>query len=332
MRRLFLIALLALALLAPAAAAPSQQATQPACTPGHHGAHATTGPDGAAYPTWHPQLHKSCAFDHEHGSNPDTFRPGWRVPFGYAAGRAGTTEPHPGFKQFTILHDGKAWLVTAHMGTSGAGRLCTRFHSLSIAVRDAATGELLTDTHRMADFGRAVRHPDQTPLTPAACPDQGNLPEPSTGIRAFSPAGQGIYEPWRADMSRDITGVRVTATINNIQAQTQPADLGGALVATGKPGVYRQISLNAATLADPAYSPDGVFYTDPLGRELRQAGDPDAVRQYVRPGLSYTLPATVVCEAAEPMAMLYQCGPTRAPLLSGLYSWGDWALVPMGAN
>ena len=36
-------------------------------------------------------------------------------------------------------------------------------------------------------------------------------------------------------------------------------------------------------------SVDGVFYTDPYGKLPRNEGDPDAVRQYIAPGLDITI-------------------------------------------
>ena len=43
---------------------------------------------------------------------------------------------------------------------------------------------------------------------------------------------------------------------------------------------------------------DGVFYTDPYGFEPRDASDPNAIRQYIRPGLLATIDGHFASEDA----------------------------------
>jgi hypothetical protein len=65
---------------------PSEQDT---CSREIHDAYAVVGPDGKAYPTWHPPVDPvtGCTFGHEHGRDPsgsDLFAQVGHIPFGYA--------------------------------------------------------------------------------------------------------------------------------------------------------------------------------------------------------------------------------------------------------
>lgn len=65
---------------------PSEQDT---CSQAIHDAYAVVGPDGRAYPTWHPPVDPvtGCTFGHEHGRDPsgsDLFALVGDIPFGYA--------------------------------------------------------------------------------------------------------------------------------------------------------------------------------------------------------------------------------------------------------
>jgi hypothetical protein len=58
------------------------------CTQEQHDAYAVVGPDGKAYPTWHPPTGPGgCSFGHEHGRDPresDLYGEAGGLPFGYA--------------------------------------------------------------------------------------------------------------------------------------------------------------------------------------------------------------------------------------------------------
>jgi hypothetical protein len=277
--------------------------------------------------SWHPPIatggRADCSFDHEHGSNPDLWQIGYRTDFGAAARAAGMAEPHVGYKVFVVDTPPVRWLIVAHLGSSGPGRLCARFHSLHIAARDLVTGELLADTHRLADFGAAKRHPSGEALAPAACPTQAQDAAGSSGVRMF---GDG-YEPWRVDMRSDVTGVDLTGLVIHTSMAMTQLDAAGSLVATGRAGTYRALTLPQATIRPGP----GAFCTDPYARAIIDCAAPGAVAQYVG-ATGYVLPRGLLCEPTDPYSQLYQCAESRASLTTPRYSYGSWQLGPIGPD
>jgi hypothetical protein len=257
-----------------------------------HDQYVATGPDGKLYPTWHPQIDPVywCYFHHEHGSDPALFAPSTTTLFGYVAAKHNMTEPHVGFKNY-VWEDGggQRWLMTQHMGTSGAGRACARFHSLDLKVLRVADGKLLADLHLMGDYGRAEVNTTLEPLTPTACPDQHAhaVADDSKGLRLLGSAANGntLYEPWRVDSAKTLIGFTADGlVINVLDAATNCADKNcNSLVTNAKPGTFRvfrygaKFGLNSGTLS-------GAFYTEPYGRERRTGTEADAVRQYIAAG------------------------------------------------
>ena len=70
------------------------------CTQQQHDAYTVLGPDGKAYPTWHPPTGPGgCSFGHEHGRDPhgsDLYDDPDGLPFGYASEMLAISDPaHP---------------------------------------------------------------------------------------------------------------------------------------------------------------------------------------------------------------------------------------------
>jgi hypothetical protein len=309
-------------------------ATQPAtgdnlldpCGSVPHNIVTVTGPDGETYPTWHPQVNmysaeRWCHHGHEHGTNPVTLIPGYQPVYGYVGSKAGMDEPHKGFKGFG-LHDrnGNIWYITVHLGSSGIGRLCMSFHSVSIYIADGHTFEPLVDVHFMGDFGPAVRNTDSQPYTPIACPDQYQEATQRTGdgVRMIPMAidGQEGYEPWRLAYFDNIIGFNSGhMTFNTFNPMTICSDLDcSELVSVDNAyGERRFLSYNSNQLGffNPPHT--GEFYTDPYGVELRDGTELDAVRQYIKPGLeAIAAPyrqSGELCFWRDPWSMTYICGP-----------------------
>jgi hypothetical protein len=121
-------------------AAEQPRAAQP-CPQWVHDQFVTSGPDGRAYPSWHPAVDPSsgCFLGHEHGADPASSRANAAPPaFGYVGALIGDSEPHEGFKVF-ITNAGDVTegrnvnadqRIVFHMGTGGVKRYSTRFHSI----------------------------------------------------------------------------------------------------------------------------------------------------------------------------------------------------------
>lgn len=260
-----------------------------------HEQYTATGPDGVAYATWHHQIDPVywCYHRHEHGTNPLWFASDKMPAFGYTAAKHGMTEPHTGFKNHVFdSQDGTRWMVTHHFGTAGIGRACNRFHTVDIAVRNIASGELLADLHLMGDFGKSVVNTTDVPYTPPACPTQASDAAGSSGIRKIPSQADGptFYEPWRVDLKKTLFGFVGDFTINSpegiVICNNSTCDQA---VTTGKTGARHFFTPNLGPKGDyfslVGGSNTGVFYTDPSGAKRLNAGDPGAVRQYIKAGM-----------------------------------------------
>jgi hypothetical protein len=270
--------------------APKPNATCPAWV---HDQYVATGPDGQAYPTWHPLIDPVywCYHRHEHGTNPVNFATNKLPVYGYTAAKHGMAEPHTGFKTYVFESlTGSRWMVSHHFGTSGLGRACTRFHTIDIAVRNIASGELLADLHFMGDYGMAVVNNTDVPLTPSACPNQAEDASGSFGIRKLPSLVDGAigYEPWRADFRKTIFGFLGDLTVNSPDPIVICNNSNcNQAVTTGFSGTKHFITPNRGNRGDlfsiVAGANTGTFYTNPEGTKLVSSSAPGAVRQYVRP-------------------------------------------------
>jgi hypothetical protein len=295
--------------------APQPNQTCPAWV---HAQYVTTGPDGQTYPTWHPQIDPVywCYFRHEHGSDPAPHKP----PFGYAAARGRVDENHEGFKVYTFTWEDTVAVVTHHFGTASASRAaCVRYHELDLAIYRG--GALQGSVFHLADHGRAVHARTLSPLLPSACPNQALQAAGSNGVRQFQIADMQpvAYEPWRTDPRGTIVGIpgfwapNTTSRITDCNTMTCDAD-----VPTGDQGETRFTQYDSGFgIHAAAAGATGTFYTDPLGRTLRAAGDPDAVRQFVAPGTALSLPvhdgSVAECYQTHPFGGAYACQ-DRSPL------------------
>jgi hypothetical protein len=286
-------------------------ANQP-CPAWVHDRYVGIGPDGRPYPIWHHQIHPVywCYFGHEHGTDPATFTPDYINVFNDVAAVHGMDEPHTGFKNIGFVSDGVRWWLTIHFGTGGLARACTRYHSLEIAVADDATGELLADLRLMADFGGAVVNAGDAPLTPPDCPDQAALADGSFGIRKLPTVDTGAisYEPWRPDFTANVLGLGGVMVVNTpdpmVICNTAACD---EAVTTPATGTIRFLDANTLSIRAGERNAD-VFYTDPLGLALRRPDDPDAIRQFVKPGLDLELDHGDSCRDFDAWGQPFRCG------------------------
>jgi hypothetical protein len=287
---------------------PTQQAGLAICSQAKHDSYVATGPDGNAYATWHPLVDtengQPCTHRHEHGTNPAHLHPSWVPLFGYTAAKHGMPEAHVGFKIAVVSGDlGRRSGMLYHQGTAGLARVCVRFHTMGFGFLNA-DGSLGADINFMGDFGAAVHNdtftndPANSALRPDACPNQSSTGG-STGLRQIpGPGGTQGYEPWRMGSWLAGSNPRVPATkLGLIGGMTMNVrtgiancnDLYGCNTPklTGRTGANRFVTPNDGCRIDASKAiATGVFYTDPSGRELRQASDPDAVRQFVAPGIA----------------------------------------------
>lgn len=281
------------------------------CSQATHDSYQVAGPDGLAYARWHPIVddYHHCYFDHEHGSNPALFGPitylqvGTIPAFGYTSTKMGMTEGHVGFKNLVVsANDGYVWMITIHFGTGNPLlAACTRYHTYDLVGKEISTQQIVADLHMMLDYGVAVSNETGQRLQPVGCPNQGTEPPTSNGVRQFAvnDGSPVAYEPWRPNRG-------VLPAIG--------FDSGGDYINTYNPE-YGLDSITATTtfrLYEPDRSPmlgtlryyaptygfritgvvSGTFYTDPHGLQSRVGTEPDAVKQYIRPGFSYQFPVT----------------------------------------
>jgi len=211
----------------PTAAAPQLAAVDPAilgtCPAAVHDRYVVTEPDGKLYRTWHPvrvpidvtnPALGYCNFAHEHGADPGLSLANSSPPaFGYIGALVNDAEPHEGFKVFVINagalnNDGytasNSTRIVLHMGTGGAKRFDTQFHSLQFDLV-SADGHYV-HVQGMADTGGVG--------SICASPRQGNtvMELPSSGCALTSG-----YEIWAVSLN-----VGGRATVNIAAAVSDP--------------------------------------------------------------------------------------------------------------
>jgi hypothetical protein len=94
------------------------------CTQEQHDAHSGIGPDGKAYPTWHPPTGPGgCSFGHEHGRDPagsDLYADLDGLPFGYANEMLALADPANPRDEDHVGHKVE-WENDVELALSGAG-------------------------------------------------------------------------------------------------------------------------------------------------------------------------------------------------------------------
>lgn len=285
--------------------------------------------------TWHPRVDPSgCTYAHEHGDNPQRgdlhadIR-AEQVAFGLIGWTHGHEEPHEGFKVFVAVpgdvnDENRRNRVFSrsvfHMGTGGAARFTTRFHSADIRVIHPEFN-LKAFTKLMMDTGGANTVCD--PRVPAPTKDVMRLPSPcklnstyeiwtthqdvrdaggTPRYRAF--ATPAVFDPITVfDQANPTATVYVWDTRVNAILNFPNNDRTG----------YR--GCNRESYAQPGYwnnaqGPATEYWTDAMGQP-RAATAPDALRQEISRSNAVgptQAPATNDGLAAFKMRVNY-CGP-----------------------
>lgn len=329
-----LLPLILFAIILPLAGnAPQQQATSvtlPQCTQGQHDGYAAYGPDGVLYPTWHPRIdaYYGCYYDHEHGSSPGLLapadvrrtQPSLKPVYGYTAGKHGMSEGHVGFKTYVFQHGQYRWMWTHHFGTADkAASICRKMHTVDVVGVDVTTLEKVADLHLMLNFGPAATVGAFTPYTPAGCPTQFDDPQTTHGRRSIPSATESpqYQEAWNVD-GRLLSAVGFSPGglyLITVDPQMICNDLTCSANVPGESSAGGAGRGTLRTIRFGPYGPgfwftgakSGTFYTDPMGKVTRQASDPDAVQQYIKPGFVYAFPAGLPTCAPDGMTQMYWC-------------------------
>ena len=283
-----------------------------------HDQHVTEGPEGRMYRTWHPQIDPVywCYFGHEHGSDPIEFGDGTFHPkYNQYTHLNGRFEPHGGFKGVLLRdeNDREAY-ITQHFTTSDLNRACSRFHATDIAFADS-DGTLVGDLNLKGDFGVPYAVEAGGPffrMRPSACPEVGDL-EGVSGKRliAVNMPGTG-YESWQWNPYTTVFPIVLSFVITTHNPMTRcafgdmnadgtyrcdpPAGSGyspahhlGATQDGSMRWLIFPAQRNFGFDTRSSSVPQGSFCTDWKGWELLDCGDPQAVEQYLKPGVLFTL-------------------------------------------
>lgn len=291
-----------------------------------HDTYTTTGPDGAEYGTWHPQIDPTywCYFGHDHGSNPIIIPGSPKVPYQYVAAKVPQTEPDVGFKEFIFPYQNHYVRIVEHASTSGDRRVCARFHTMYVMVYDANGNEKYRSGYK-ADFGAAISAEDQSTLTGSTCGYSMEAVRVATNaFRRFRRAADsGHYEVWRTVPTTETTNLGLvlhhTLDIRDPYSFC-PTQACGSIelhdpdrrqTETRRTLQLRNMQIRASYALDT-----GTFYTDPFGEGIVAANAANAVEQYIAPGFNLIFPTdTFLCEVTDPWRMKYQCDDdnTRVP-------------------
>jgi hypothetical protein len=276
-------------------------------------------PDGQSYLSWHPQIDPVyyCYFRHEHGSDPSLVGlPG--IPLEYVARvNNNQAEVHEGFKGFAIRDEknGYGWYFNVHAETGDLHRVCTRNHTVTVAVTKLDTGEIVAQLGYKGDFGASIGNKDvggkapviQTPNMPGmTCDDQAAIlksaPDFSKRIRVAS-IENGGYENWHGGLNSTL-GLTAASwfkegMIVDIRnpGTSCPDAACTTLVPNNSHGDNRAIILYQSRLkynqtndTSNGSAADGVFYTDIYGKILFDSPGSGRIKQFVKPGLDIAGP------------------------------------------
>jgi hypothetical protein len=177
------------------------------CTQEQHDAYAVLGPEGKAYPSWHPPTGPGgCSFGHEHGRDPrgsDLYADLGGLPFGYASEMLAVSDPahprdedHVGHKtewendvRLSLSGDGAGALTTVcdvlvklRQGTHSKDAFTNNLHELVYHLRCDEGAEmhvtLLAVIGRPGEFTRSCSPTERVTVGPP--------------VPANSPAGFGV--------------------------------------------------------------------------------------------------------------------------------------------
>lgn len=288
------------------------------------------------------RLLQCSAYDHEHGSAAKILT-GYTPKYDYVAWKnSRQDEKHSGFKSFVAKKGNFFIYYNMHAQSSNIGRALVRFHTITLAIIDATTKELLFEVGHKADFGfLGVRNVTKRPIIPLRQEDYelkrtqrgkatqfralnvvdiGNL---NSNYRFRTNPIHGAYEEWatqpictnvkkngavKADIERPVTGIKSATEVRT------KVNLGRSF--RGKfirnVGMSRNIRFNGASVGAHACrfeggeKPEGYFYTDPDGRKVLENPGPTAVRQFIKRGFRFSF--SYASETADEWLGLYQEG------------------------
>lgn len=272
------------------------------------------------FATWHPTWDPCfwCAYDHDHGSSPKHLM-NYVPTFGYTAQKNNLErEPHPGFKGFVFKQDDYMVYYSIHAQTSDLRRVTLRFHTVTLAVTHAKTGELLAELTHKGDFGFLAARGRSEGLIPLrkedvnmehgqkgikggrrfrtvnVIGDRGRL---DTRLRYRSDIMDGVYEAWTTALICSYTPAFSELAVD---FETPGTGIRGASAVDIKRGVRlgihglnvgmsRNMHVRGVVIAGKYCGfgkQEGVFYTDAMGKKLLKKAGKGAVRQFIKKGFS----------------------------------------------
>lgn len=285
--------------------------TNQQCPSWVHDSYTTVGPDGGTYATWHPQIDPVywCYLGHTHYSDPALLTEGgdteFQPPYDYFADKGGHEESHMGFHgevlEYTDASDGHVYRLwkNTHADTSAAHRVCAETHSHHLVLYDVAADEIVANIYHKPSFGPSRDAATFRNLAPEHCPQNANI-STGFGARNIPSLTDTGYESWQIVYDPypmlGISGGHAVAYIHphkncadyncDTMARQNADEVNDRVwVITPDSDKGKGITFDAST----AFDGGGVFYTDLWGTTQLSAGDPNAVRQYIKPGLNVTL-------------------------------------------
>ena len=274
--------------------------------------------DGRMYNTWHPQVDPVywCYFGHEHGSDPSQI--GYTAYYNYVAYHNNNQhEQHEGFKGFSLKDGAVNWYVNIHATSGMHRRICVPLHTVVVAAL-GDDGELLAELSFKGDFGEsransgngAVITNPSSDCNQVALEQQDTKAEKRVRVLNDGRYSDSGYEQWRM-IGHDFLGLEfnsdvITMDIRNPVTGCQGLSCRTAILTNPDPeqptvasnnGERRTLNFHQGIkitynrdldLSDG--KEDGYFYTDAKGTKTVSASSPEAVRQFVKPGLNLAGP------------------------------------------
>lgn len=268
------------------------------------------------------------AYDHEHGARASALM-NYEPKYGLTEHKNGRgVESNHGFKDFVFEQGNVMVYLSVHAQTSKMRRVDHHFHTVTMAMKQKDSGELLADISFKADFGflAARKRGSGEQFIPLSSDGLNMSKQQRRGkpyrraFRTINVVNQrsldyrfqynyqpraGTYEEWvctlpctETDMNGElvfdiqdpITGIKSSYDKSTVWLGRRYRD-GKFRPNLGMKRTVRarNLRLSASFCKFGEGFEGGYFYTDPYGKELLDGPGPNAVRQFIKPGFVGTM-------------------------------------------
>lgn len=247
----------------------------------------------------------------------------YRPKYGYTQFKKdGSVESNEGFKDYVVQYKDYHMYFSSHMQTSSLRRVNVSLHTVTVAIADIKTGELLAEVTSKSDFGflgvRLMKDRATVPVTPKdAAIEAANLAmkpvkkffrviniineneneRDAELLQRPKDVLRGTYEDWvskplclsavlRFTIRNPMLGVQTRAAVKELRLGEEKYGTFYRNTGISRDVKAKKLDIGAQNCGFGAGFKGGVFYTDTAGKELFDGPGKGRVKQYIKEGLN----------------------------------------------